>query len=143
LIILALIPAVTEELFFRGMLQNLLKEKVSVHVAIWISAIIFSAFHMQFYGFIPRMLLGGLLGYFLLWSESLILPIIAHFTNNAIMIIAYFFIQKNHLPINMDNLGTNQQQWVGLFSLVPLFATLYFMHLKYLSMKKNYNHKEL
>lgn len=88
IIVIALTAAVTEEMLFRGALSNALaKFSISQHAVIWISAILFSAFHLQFYGFIPRMLLGAYFGYLLLWSKSMWLPIIAHFTNNATAVI--------------------------------------------------------
>lgn len=60
------------------------------HGAIWITAALFSALHLQFFGFIPRMLLGALFGYLLEWSGTLWLPIIAHFINNAAGVIVFF-----------------------------------------------------
>lgn len=88
IIVIALTAAVTEELLFRGALCNALaKFNISPHTIIWISAILFSAFHLQFYGFIPRMLLGAYFGYLVLWSKNMWLPIIAHFTNNATAVI--------------------------------------------------------
>ena len=88
IIVIALTAAVTEEMLFRGALSNALaKFSISHHAVIWMSAILFSAFHLQFYGFIPRMLLGAYFGYLLLWSKNMWLPIIAHFTNNATAVI--------------------------------------------------------
>lgn len=88
LIVMALCPAITEELFFRGALQRLVgKWSANPHLVIWSAAILFSAFHLQFYGFIPRMLLGAYLGYLLLWTRSIWIPVFAHFINNAIAVI--------------------------------------------------------
>lgn len=76
-------PAVGEELFFRGALQTQLQRLMNPHAAIWLSAIIFSAIHFQVYGFIPRIILGAVMGY-LAWSVGSLLPAIwAHFLNNA------------------------------------------------------------
>lgn len=92
LFIVALIPAIGEEWFFRGILQDrLLKVVKNEHLAIWIIAIVFSAIHMQFQGFLPRVLLGAILGYMFVWSKSLWLPIIAHFFNNGFQVM-YFYI---------------------------------------------------
>jgi membrane protease YdiL (CAAX protease family) len=83
-IIAALIPAIGEELLFRGILQRIFSEWFrSAFLGILVSSILFSALHLQFYGFVPRMMLGILLGYMLLWSGSLWLPMVAHFINNA------------------------------------------------------------
>lgn len=88
LIVVALTAAITEEFLFRGALLRIVRQCVrSEHAAIWIVAIVFSAFHLQFYGFIPRMLLGAYFGYLLVWSRSIWLPVCAHFFNNAISVI--------------------------------------------------------
>ncbi len=89
LIVIALTAAVTEEFFFRGALQRLLGRMIrNPHTVIWAAACIFSFFHLQFYGFLPRLLLGAYFGYLLLWSKSLWLPVCAHFLNNAIAVVA-------------------------------------------------------
>ena len=92
LLVVALLAAVTEELFFRGVLQQLLREWFrSGHAAVWVAAAIFSLIHFQFYGFLPRMLLGALLGYLFLYSRNLWIPILFHFTNNATVILLHYF----------------------------------------------------
>ena len=98
LFVVAVLPAVGEELLFRGVVQQQLERATQNPVwAVWVSAIIFSAFHFQFAGFLPRMLLGAGLGYLYLWSRSLWVPIVAHFFING-MQIAGQYIQKNALP---------------------------------------------
>jgi len=83
--VIAIVPGICEELFFRGLLQSVLKELTkSNHYAIWITAAIFSFIHFQFLGFIPRMLLGALLGYMLLYTGSVWVNAIAHALNNAL-----------------------------------------------------------
>ena len=96
MLMFAVIPAVGEELIFRGCLQKIFVQWFgNIHWGIWITAIVFSAIHIQFYGFLPRMLLGALFGYLLIWSKSLWLPILAHFINNATAVItAYVYQQK-------------------------------------------------
>lgn len=89
LIVVAVTAAITEEFLFRGALQRIIgKWTRKPHVTIWITAILFSAFHMQFYGFLPRLLLGAYFGYLLYWSRSIWLPVFAHFINNAFAVIA-------------------------------------------------------
>ncbi len=89
---IAIIPAIGEELIFRGVLQRLFYGVFrSGHVAIWVAAFIFSAIHFQFYGLVPRFILGLLFGYLFFWSGSLWLPVIAHFVNNAIPVVAAYF----------------------------------------------------
>ncbi len=91
LLVLALLPAVCEEFLFQGALQAFIMEKSrKPHFAIWLTALIFSTIHFQFYGFIPRFLLGAYLGYLFYWSRSLWLPILAHFLHNALSILVEF-----------------------------------------------------
>lgn len=88
ILIIGVMAGFSEELFFRGGLQRLLATtKMSPGVAVWISAIIFSALHMQFFGFVPRMLLGVFFGYLLLWSRSVWLPMIIHTFNNSMYVV--------------------------------------------------------
>ena len=102
LIVIALLAALSEELFFRGVLQKVLIECTrNKHLGVWIGAIIFSAFHMQFYGFLPRMLMGAFLGYLFLWSGSLWLGIFAHFINNGMAVLIIWLINKNVIPENI------------------------------------------
>lgn len=94
-LVVAVIPALGEEFVFRGILQKRLEHWfVNHHTAIWLSALIFSLFHLQLEGFLPRMFLGALLGYLFYWTKSLWIPIFVHFLNNAIMILAMFFISR-------------------------------------------------
>ena len=103
LFIVAVLPAIGEELLFRGLLQKLLKKMTgNGHWAIWITAILFSALHMQFFGFLPRMLLGALFGYLLEWTGTLWLPMIAHFINNATGVIIYYVTGEGLEPDQPD-----------------------------------------
>jgi membrane protease YdiL (CAAX protease family) len=90
--VLGLLPGICEEWLFRGTIQPLLQEKIrNRHLVIWITALLFSAIHLQFAGFIPRLLLGGYLGYLAVWSRSLWLPILAHTLHNTLSIMINFF----------------------------------------------------
>jgi membrane protease YdiL (CAAX protease family) len=85
--IIAVMAGLSEEILFRGALLSIIRKKTAnPHMAIWIVAILFSAIHFQFYGFIPRILLGVFLGYLLYWSNSIWVPVFAHFLNNAIAV---------------------------------------------------------
>jgi len=111
LFIVALLPAIGEELLFRGLLQNLIKKMTqSSHWGIWITAAIFSALHLQFFGFLPRLLLGALFGYLLEWTGTLWLPVIAHFINNATGVIVYFItgegLEQDQSEISIFNNST-------------------------------------
>jgi membrane protease YdiL (CAAX protease family) len=81
---------VCEEIAFRGVLQPLMARITkNIHVAIWLTAAIFSLIHFQFYGFIPRLLLGALFGYLAIWTGTLWAPMLAHFAHNAVSLVAY------------------------------------------------------
>jgi len=101
LIMIAVLPAVGEELMFRGGVQrSLTKAFDNPHAAIWISAIIFSAIHMQFYGFVPRLLLGAGFGYLYYFSGSIWYAMLGHFINNAYAVCVAFYMQKHNMPLD-------------------------------------------
>jgi len=92
LLVIAAIPAVGEELFFRGIVQTKLVGYFNnPHLAIWLGATFFSVYHLQFEGLFPRILLGAVLGYLYYWSINLWIPIILHFFNNALIVSAPYF----------------------------------------------------
>lgn len=98
LLTIAFTAAFCEEIFFRGMLQRTLSNtKMNIHTAIWISAIIFSAIHLQFYGFFPRMILGAVLGYLFYFTNNIWVSILAHFLNNALVVVSGFFTTEINL----------------------------------------------
>jgi membrane protease YdiL (CAAX protease family) len=100
LLMIALIPAIGEELLFRGCLQPIFGRLVkNAHVGIWLAAIVFSAIHLQFYGFIPRMLLGALFGYLYYYGNSMWYPILGHFLNNGSAVVAVYFYQQKGLSV--------------------------------------------
>ncbi len=122
LLIVALLAALGEELFFRGVLQKLLSRWMnSRHLAIWVTAIVFSAIHMQFFGFLPRLAIGALLGYLYVWSGSLWVPILAHFTNNAFAVIVTYLIQHKTISSQAETVGNSKEDLV--YILVSLFLT--------------------
>ena len=129
LVVLAAVPAIGEELSFRGVLLGLIDGDTTLgarispsrrtHIAVWVVGIIFSLIHFQFYGFIPRMLLGVVLGYLLVWTGSLWVPMVAHFTNNALVVLLYF--AEEHFAINSESLesfGTGTTSWAGWLSIL-------------------------
>lgn len=104
LIVIGLVPAVGEELLFRGLIQNqLLGIAKNAHVAIWLAAIIFSAFHFQFYGFVPRVLLGALFGYLYYWSGNLLVPIVAHLINNGLTLLLLYMYQHGAIVFDIES----------------------------------------
>ncbi len=127
--LMAFIPALGEELFFRGALQQIFQNRKNAIMAIWFTAFIFSAIHFQFYGFVPRFLLGAFFGYLLVWSGNLWLPILAHFTNNAVAIVFYYLKHNGFHVFDIDTLGTGNTLWMGYAStllvliMIALFRT--------------------
>ncbi|MEM8966974.1 MAG: CPBP family intramembrane glutamic endopeptidase, partial [Bacteroidota bacterium] len=103
LVVIAVLPAVGEELLFRGLVQPKLQQLFgNAHVAIWLSAICFSAIHLQFYGFFPRLLLGALFGYLFYWSGNLWYAIFAHFVNNGFTLLMLYLYQQEITDIDME-----------------------------------------
>ncbi|WP_221262212.1 type II CAAX endopeptidase family protein [Mucilaginibacter sp. AK015] len=104
IILIGFLTAVAEEFMFRGGLQTIFtKWTKNTHVAIWVTAAIFSAFHMEFYGFLPRLLLGALFGYFTAYSGSIWPAVWGHFLNNGTAVLATYLYQKRHINVNPDD----------------------------------------
>lgn len=126
LIVMALCPAITEEFFFRGALQRLIgKWNPNPHFVIWSAAILFSAFHLQFYGFIPRMLLGAYLGYLLLWTRSIWIPIFAHFINNATAVIGMSDKNLRESALVTGEIPTDQIFQYGIAAAISLILFIF------------------
>jgi len=103
-VVIAVLPGIGEELVFRGLLQpELHRATKNIHAAIWISAILFSAIHMQFFGFVPRMLLGALFGYIYYWSGDLRLSMFAHFVNNGFSVLMMYLNQLGIVDIDLES----------------------------------------
>lgn len=125
--VIAVIPGVGEELLFRGFLQNLLKRIFkNDHAAIWVAAFLFSAIHFQFYGFIPRMLLGALFGYLYVWSGNLLVPIVAHFLNNFISLAALYVYQKGLTDIDVESTEALPTVYIIIFSALFVVTLIFF-----------------
>ncbi len=98
ILLVGILAGFSEELFFRGAAQRFLSaDNRSVHIAVWGVAFVFSAIHMQFYGFIPRLLLGAYFGYLLVWSGSLWVPMIAHIFNNIVFICERWIMLRSNV----------------------------------------------
>ena len=125
LFVMALLPAVCEEMMFRGWLQRVLGKSVNYHTAIWVSALVFSAIHFQFYGFIPRMLIGAALGYLYYYTGSLWMSIIAHFTNNAAAVVFAFLSYNGYTSVDFDLIGTGDTWYLSVASLAVCLALIF------------------
>lgn len=124
LVMIAVIPALGEELIFRGIVQQGLSKRVNPHLAIWLAAILFSAVHVQFFGFVPRTLMGVAMGYLFFWSGNLWYPVIAHFTNNALAVGMAYGIQHKSIDAALENSGTGTPL-LASFSLLFCLMLLY------------------
>jgi uncharacterized protein len=127
-IAIGLCTAIVEELMFRGCMQTIfVKWTGNVHAAVWITAILFSAFHMEFFGFLPRLLLGVLFGYFAAWSGSVWPAVWAHFLNNGTAVVVTYLYQHKKIKINPDDVHVfNYQAYV--FSFIIVLFLLYLYH---------------
>jgi len=137
LFMIAFLPAIGEELLFRGVIQKIFTGWTkSAHLGIWIAAILFSAFHLQFYGFLPRLLLGVMFGYLLVWSGTMWLPMIAHFLNNAAAVTGIWLISHDKIDPSIEEIGaTSESFYVSILSLLMTVAVLFLI--KKQNFKKN------
>jgi len=122
-VIIAIIPAIGEELLFRGLIQNTLAKAFrNPHVAIWLTGFIFGAIHLQFYGLFPRMLLGVLFGYLYHWSGKLTIAMIAHLVNNGLALIALYLAQTGTIEVSPEEMEQSAP-WpaVIVFALISIF----------------------
>ncbi|TSJ43634.1 CPBP family intramembrane metalloprotease [Mucilaginibacter corticis] len=125
LLVVGLLTAIVEEFMFRGVIQTIFtKWTKNPHAAIWITAALFSAFHMEFFGFLPRMFLGVLFGYFVVWSGSIWTSVWAHFINNGTVVIVTYLYQNQRIKVNPDDQHIfNYGSYV--FSLIIVLFLLY------------------
>ena len=128
LLTVGVVAALGEELVFRGIVQQQMNKFVKNPIlSIWITAIIFSAIHMQFVGFLPRMILGAGLGYLFYWSRSLWLPILVHFLFNSLQVIAYYFLGEKADQFSPDQ-AIDSPNWLGgIFGLAILIVVGFYL----------------
>lgn len=131
LVVFAVIPAIGEELVFRGIAQRqFLRWLGNPHVAIWLAAIIFGAIHVQFFGFFPRVLLGALFGYLYFWSGRIIIPIVAHFVNNGFTVFMLYLHQTRTIEADIES--TEAMPWYAVaMSLILSAAVIYFLYQRF------------
>lgn len=143
LLVVAVLAGIGEELFFRGLLLRVLTDAFkskdhhvvkpwAMHTAIWTVAFLFSAIHLQFFGFFPRLIIGAWFGYLLWWTGSIWVPVLAHLTNNAIATLTVFGQNKGLLSDNPDRWGLDETWWLSLVSLALTAAAAYY----FISLKK-------
>jgi uncharacterized protein len=115
---IGVVASVGEELLFRSVLINLFKKWFgNVHTAVFISSVLFSMFHLQFYGFLPRFVLGAVFGYLFVWSGSVWLPIFAHFVNNTSAVLVYYYYFNGKIETPVERFGAVDNNYLFAFSL--------------------------
>lgn len=118
-LVVAILAGIGEELLFRGLIQRQIHRiSGNVHVAIWVSAILFSAFHMQFFGFVPRLLLGAFFGYLYVFSGNLWYAILAHAVNNGLTLIMVYLYQSNVTDYDIESTESIPLISVGIFFII-------------------------
>lgn len=124
IIVVAVIAAITEEFLFRGTLRQIFSKIITnQHLVVWVAAIVFSLFHLQFYGFIPRTLLGAYFGYLLLWGNNVWIPVIAHFANNFLGVIS---LTNSRLSENEFVTGNVSTENLLPYTFVSIFFLIFF-----------------
>ncbi|MCP4460256.1 MAG: CPBP family intramembrane metalloprotease [Cytophagales bacterium] len=118
ILVIGVLPALGEELLFRGLIQNFISTlSKNYHIGIWISALLFSAIHLQFYGFFPRLILGALFGYIYVWSGRLSVAMLAHFLNNSIALTMAYVASSGWIDVSTDELEQSAPWPIVLFFL--------------------------
>ena len=132
LIMIVLLPAIGEEMLFRGTIQPVIGQWTkSIHWAVWITAFLFSAMHMQFFTFLPRFLLGVLLGYLLVYGKSIWYPIAGHFMNNFLSLVIFYYLKATKPDVNpMDSDTSSYNIWMVMLSFVMVTALVVFIRKK-------------
>jgi len=136
LLVFALIPAITEELFFRGFLQKTLS-RYGIHVGIWIASLLASLVHFQFYGFFSRLLLGAILGYLTYGAGSILPAMLGHFVFNAFTISALYQAALQHA--DPEKVMSPDQSSLPLYGVLITFVGvtgLFILYFRYASIQK-------
>jgi CAAX protease family protein len=126
--VLALVPAIFEEMLFRGTLQQIMIALTrNAFAGILITSIFFSAIHLSYYGFLPRLFLGTMLGYIFYFSKNLWLSIVAHFLNNAYSLTVMFALSRSG-KLNMEALNETYPLYYGVFGIVVIILLFIAFH---------------
>jgi uncharacterized protein len=133
-LVVGLLTAIAEEFMFRGVIQTIFTRLTkNTHAAVWITAILFSAFHMEFFGFLPRLFLGAVFGYFVAWSGSIWTSVWAHFINNGTAVVATYLYQHKKISLNPDD----SHVFNNKLYIVSLVIVLFLMYLyRYVTLNK-------
>lgn len=131
ILLIGVLTGIGEEFFFRGAFQKMLIWcRVNSHAAIWIGAFVFSTLHFQFFGFIPRLLLGAFFGYVYWWSGNIWVNSFAHALNNSLVIISNWCINKGYLSEEFDMFGVSKGGFpmYAIISAVLVVAIIFILY---------------
>lgn len=125
-LVIGVLAGIGEEMFFRGVIQPKMHFYTgSAHLGIWLTAIIFSAIHVQFYGFLPRVFLGAVFGYLYVYSGSLVYPILAHIFNNSFTVIMVYMANQGMIDFDLES-EDEVSYLVAFFGLLVLLAGIFY-----------------
>lgn len=132
ILVIGIVPAIAEEFVFRGVFQKSFTQMFkNPHAGVWLAAVVFSASHFQFYGFVPRMLMGVVLGYMFLYSHTLWVPVIGHAVNNTFGVLTrYFGWDKTDSILNPETTGIDSQWYMAIISLAIAGGLLFIFRKK-------------
>ncbi|TAM96015.1 MAG: CPBP family intramembrane metalloprotease [Chitinophagaceae bacterium] len=103
MVLIAVIPAIAEEAFFRGVLQRLfIRMSKRAWIGILIASVVFSLLHAEMLGFFPRAALGIVLGLIYYFSGNIWYSILAHFINNGLQVFLLFLFQHHYIKYNIN-----------------------------------------
>ena len=128
LLVMAVLPAFGEEFIFRGILMKWFSKSMNIHLAIVLSAFLFSAIHIQFLGFFPRFFMGLILGYVFYWSGSLWAPILLHFLNNGMAVVTYFMVGRGIIQEDPSTMGSIENTPILMLNILMFIGVLYWFY---------------
>jgi membrane protease YdiL (CAAX protease family) len=128
LLVVAVVPAIGEELLFRGVLQDLfIRWSKNIFLGVLITSLVFALLHFQFLSVLPRFVLGMILGYIFVWTRSLWMPVLAHFINNALAVVYYHLLYKGTIERGIENVGKPDHDPVYAILSVVIIGILLFV----------------
>lgn len=126
LFMIAGLAALGEELLFRSVIQtSLIRICKNAHIGIFIASAIFSLFHMEFYGLLPRLVLGLLMGYMYYYSRSIWIPMAMHFANNGTIVFLYYLNNIGAINIDVESFGETNI-FILILSIIAMVALFWF-----------------
>ncbi|MCG8700943.1 MAG: CPBP family intramembrane metalloprotease [Bacteroidales bacterium] len=131
ILLIGVLPALGEELLFRGIMQRTLSEFFkNHHIGILVTSVGFAAMHLQFYTFIPLFIFGVYFGYLFYWTKTIWVPILAHFVNNTTAVILHYMHEQGKISANPEEIGTSLSE--GFMYILPgLLLSLIFVYMVY------------